>query len=266
MTHPVCILTMHHCAPIKDDLTITPELFEKTLQEICNMGFKFINYREFKDILFERKNPRRKSVLLTFDDGYFDNYKFAFPILKELQIPAVCFLITDNISKFKRQNFDFTLKPHFKIDYKEDLEHFLTLDEIYEMRDSGLFEFDSHTATHFSCKNNDEARIKNELERSQEKIKEIFPNKKEFGFCWPKGHFNETSMGLIKKSKYDFAFSVIDGGYCVGDDKFKIRRIDISNNSKDDKTYIFRVKKKLKIYSTPIIGNLYSNFRNRKFK
>lgn len=263
MTHPVCILTMHHCAPFKDDLTITPELLKKTMQEICNMGFKFINYSEFKDILFERKKPRKKSVLLTFDDGYFDNYKFAFPILKELQIPAVCFLITDDINELKHKNFNF--KPHSKINCNKDLEYFLNLDEIYEMRDSGLFEFDSHTATHFSCKSQDKELIKDEFESSQEKIKEIFPNKKEFGFCWPKGHFNETSMGLIKKSKYDFAFSVIDGGYCVGDDKFKIRRIDISNNSKDDKTYIFRVKKKLKLYSTPIIGNLYSNFRNRKF-
>ncbi|MDO5046702.1 polysaccharide deacetylase family protein, partial [Campylobacter sp.] len=254
MTPPICILTMHHCAPFKDNLTIAPELFKKALNEICAMGFHFITYSEFKDILFERKKPQKKSILLTFDDGYFDNYKFAFPILKELNIPAVCFLVTDNIGKFKRENFDFTPKPHLEIDYKKDLEHFLNLDEIYEMKDSGIFEFDSHTATHFPCKSSDEVRIKDELDRSYNKIREIFPDKKEFGFCWPKGHFNDTAMKVMKESKYDFAFSVIDGGYCVGDDKFKIRRIDISNNSKNDSEYIFRIKKKLRLYSTVIIG------------
>ena len=59
---------------------------------------------------------------------------------------------------------------------------------------------------------------------------------------------------------------MIDGGFCVGDDKFKIRRIDISNNAKSESDYIFRIKKKLFVYSTPIIGNLYSNFRNRGYK
>ena len=52
----------------------------------------------------------------------------------------------------------------------------------------------------------------------------------------------------------------------MGDDKFKIRRIDISNNAKSETDYIFRIKKKLFIYSTPMIGNLYSNFRNRGYK
>jgi putative xylanase/chitin deacetylase len=59
---------------------------------------------------------------------------------------------------------------------------------------------------------------------------------------------------------------VIDGGFCVGDDKFKIRRIDISNNAKSESDYIFRVKKKLFIYSTPFIGKFYSDFRNRGYK
>ncbi|QCD53308.1 polysaccharide deacetylase family protein [Campylobacter sp. RM16192] len=264
MTRPLCILTMHHCSPIKDELTISPDTLEKTLKQILNMGFIFINYQNFKDILFNRNQSKQKSILLTFDDGYFDNYKYAFPVLKKLKIPAVCFLVTDNISDFKREDYNFRLKPHKDIDYEKDIEHFLNLDEIYEMKESGIFEFDSHTATHFSCKSNNEERLKNELNKSYEKIKKIFPDKKEFGFCWPKGHFNNISMKLIKESKYEFAFSVLDGGYCTGDDKFKIRRIDISS-FKNENEYLFRIKKKLIIYSTPIIGNLYSIFRNKKF-
>ena len=265
MNYPVCVLTMHHCNNNKNDFAIRPELFKKALLMALDEGYKFINYGQFKDIVAGRAKAVKKSILLTFDDGYFDNYKFALPILKELNIPAVCFLITDKINDFKRQDYDFSFKMHKEIDYDKDTEYFLNLDEIRQMQESGLFEFDSHTASHFSCRSDDEARLREEFSSSLARIKELFPEKKEFGFCFPKGHFNELSQRIVKEY-YDFAFSVIDGGFCVGDDKFKIRRIDISNNAKSESDYIFRVKKKLFIYSTPFIGKFYSDFRNRGYK
>ena len=265
MNYPVCVLTMHHCNNNENDFAIKPELFKKALLMALDEGYKFINYGQFKDIVASRVKASKKSILLTFDDGYFDNYKFAFPILKELNIPAVCFLITDKIKDFKRQDYDFSFKKHKEIDYDKDAEYFLNLDEIRQMQESGLFEFDSHTASHFSCRSDDEAKLREEFSSSLAKIKELFPEKKEFGFCFPKGHFNELSQRIVKEY-YGFAFSVIDGGFCMGDDKFKIRRIDISNNAKSESDYIFRIKKKLFIYSTPFIGKIYSDFRNRSFK
>ena len=266
MNIPILILTLHHVSPQKDSITIHPELVKKALQSVKDQGYKVISYAKFKDMAFGRIKREPKSVLLTFDDGYFDFYRYAYPILTKLQTPAVVFLITDKINDFKRKNFNLEPKPHSELDYKENIEYFLNLDEIRELYKSGLVEFDSHTATHFSCKSDDEIRLKDEFDRSYEKIKEIFPDKQEFGFCWPKGHFNDTAMKAIKNTNYAFAFSVIDGGFCDGDDMFKIHRIDISNNAKNDKAYLFRIKKKLLLYSMPIIGNLYSKFRNKKFK
>ena len=129
MNYPVCVLTMHHCNNNENDFAIRPELFKKALLMALDEGYKFINYAQFKDIVADRAKARKKSILLTFDDGYFDNYKFAFPILKELNIPAVCFLITDKIKDFKRQDYDFSFKKHKEIDYDKDAEYFLNLDE-----------------------------------------------------------------------------------------------------------------------------------------
>lgn len=132
------------------------------------------------------------------------------------------------------------------------------------MQNSNLVDFDSHTSSHFNCNSQDEDILKDELNESLIKIKELFPNKKEFGFCWLKEQFNAKSLELIKKSNYDFAFSTLDGAYNFGDDLYKIRRVDISVAKKGQKDYLRRVERKLLIFSNPLIGKFYSNYKNRK--
>lgn len=261
--NPVLIFTVHHVLPHFDQITIPPNILEKLILKAQDMGFSFISYDEFKDILFGRQKPSKKQILLTFDDGYYDFYKFAYPVLKKHQIPAVVFIITQTISSEKRLS-EPNFKAHKDINYIDDKELFLTLDEIDKMSD--LVEFDSHTKSHFVCNEDDKKTIKNELLASYEKIKEIFPQKDEFGFCWPKGEFCKSALEIIRKGPYGFAFSTIDGGFCLGDDIYKIRRIDCSASSKGDGAYLKRIAKKLRIYSTPLFGDFYSKFKDKKYK
>ncbi|WP_416826457.1 polysaccharide deacetylase family protein [Helicobacter ganmani] len=262
---PICICTLHHIHTQSDSLTISPTMLQKAILRILDMGFTFITYGEFIEAILQNKNIGKKKVLLTFDDGYFDLYRFGFPILKELKIPAVCFLITNTIRNSKREIYDLEPKLHKDFNYSNDLEYFLNLSEILEMHASGLMEFDSHSATHFSCNSEDTERLKQELTHSRDKISEIFPHKKHFGFCFPRGDFNANALNLLSTCGYDFAFSTIDGGLCKGDDLRRIRRIDISQSTRKEADYLFRLSKKLNLYSYPLLGNLYSNFRNRKF-
>jgi len=61
--------------------------------------FNFIRLKHYCDILRgERNDCPNNSIILTFDDGYQDNYTFAYPILKKYSIPATIFLVTDFIS------------------------------------------------------------------------------------------------------------------------------------------------------------------------
>ena len=68
-----------------------------------------------------------KPVIITFDDGYADNYENAYPILKKYGFKATIFLI-----------YDFT----------NTYPNYLTWDQIAEMKESGLIRFESHTMTH----------------------------------------------------------------------------------------------------------------------
>lgn len=72
---------------------VTEEDFEKQLLYLKRRGFVCITLSELVEKL-ERKEDVSSNVVLTFDDGYEDNYTKAFPLLKKYDIPATIFLIT----------------------------------------------------------------------------------------------------------------------------------------------------------------------------
>jgi len=192
-------------------------------------------YKKIIDIS-ETKRIEKKSILLTFDDGYYDNYAFAYPVLKKLNVPAVIFLITDAIEK-KRTKLP-SFKPHKEIKITNK-EYFLTLEEIKKMQD--LISFDAHTKTHLSCNIENDEILKDEICNSIDFVKKYL--KKEFyGFCWPRGRFNEKSLKIVKECA-DFAFSTIEGPFNFND-KYKIKRIDASSLKGNKEKYFKRVEKK----------------------
>lgn len=58
-----------------------------------------ISEEELIDILYHKKKFNRVCSMVTFDDGYIDNYEIAYPILKELSIPAIFFIPTKCIGE-----------------------------------------------------------------------------------------------------------------------------------------------------------------------
>ncbi|MEX2461957.1 MAG: polysaccharide deacetylase family protein [Paenibacillaceae bacterium] len=76
--------------------TITTKLFSDQLALLKNKGYHFISLQQMKDFLQGASIPEN-AVLVTFDDGYESFYDNAYPILKEMAIPAVNFIITDSL-------------------------------------------------------------------------------------------------------------------------------------------------------------------------
>jgi peptidoglycan/xylan/chitin deacetylase (PgdA/CDA1 family) len=115
-----CIM-YHH---ISSENGVSPEEFEKHLKIIAKSN-------TFKLEEIEKKNNKlpMNSILVTFDDGYEDNYKCAFPLLKKYNVKATVFLNTAYIDK----------DPCY-----------MTWLQIKEMYESGLVDFQLHTHSHFS--------------------------------------------------------------------------------------------------------------------
>jgi len=262
----VSILTFHHITPIKDSLTIPPSLFEETLYEVSKK-YNFISYKDFTNFILTDGKLPNKAILLNLDDGYLDNYIYAYPILKKLNIPAIIFIITNNIKKSfsPREKMPY-FKTHKELDKIPDKNLFINTTEINEMLQSNLIEIESHTQSHFICKNKTYKEVSDELDKSLLFIKENIIKKEHYCFCWPRGLFDKISLSAIEKSSYEFAFSTIDGAFHKGDNLYTIKRIDCSSWNGDKTIYLKRIKRKLAIYSNPIISKFYSDFREYRIK
>jgi peptidoglycan/xylan/chitin deacetylase (PgdA/CDA1 family) len=82
--------------PVIDELRVSPEYFKQFLIDKKDLG-EFINLQQFVDIQNGKLKLSKPFHLITFDDGYEDNYTYAYPILKELGIPLVIYVSVDLI-------------------------------------------------------------------------------------------------------------------------------------------------------------------------
>ena len=80
---------------------ISPEDFRLHMTAI-KVNYTPISLREYIDYVLcddGSKNIPDDSIIVTFDDGYSSNYEIAYPILKELEIPATIFVVTDTVGE-----------------------------------------------------------------------------------------------------------------------------------------------------------------------
>ena len=83
--------------PVIDELRVSPDYFRQFLLDKIGGG-KFVDLQEVVRLLKFGGRPEDPFHLITFDDGYEDNYTYAYPILKELGIPFVIYVSVDLIN------------------------------------------------------------------------------------------------------------------------------------------------------------------------
>lgn len=155
------ILCYHRVLPefienIKDPIyTLLPEQFESHMAFLAGQGFNSLSLQEFTDMARGSRSLKKQSVLVTFDDGYADNYYIAWPIAKKYKIKLNLFICTSNINStdpiiFHNDGYLSTPdKGESKVQsHIRDFPHLwrpLNWQELREMRDSGIqIGFHSH--------------------------------------------------------------------------------------------------------------------------
>lgn len=129
---------------------VTPDRFEAQLSGLLEAGFTPISLATALQHQLEQTDFPARSFVVTFDDGYANNLKYALPVLQKYQIPATIFLAT----AYLNQNHAL---PNDDWDQagiaNPDSWRALTTSECDQLLDSGLIEFGSHTHTHDDFRN-----------------------------------------------------------------------------------------------------------------
>lgn len=189
-----------------DEFDITPELFERQLQYLEDNGFTAISMDALVDFLTKAKPLPPKSVILTFDDGWENQYTYAFPLLKKYNDTATFFIFTN------------------AIDYR----HFLTWQEIEEMHKSGM-EIGSHTKSHPYLSKLSYDVLREEISESK-KILEKHLGMRITAFSSPFGYSNTAIVSLITDAGYTSGRTLYRGVHHAKDDLLKLKSILVSDD------------------------------------
>lgn len=200
----VCVPTLmyHAVSPAprgNDELFVDPDELEKQLQYLAENGYTTITFEDLP-----RLGEIEKPVMLTFDDGYDDNYDYLFPLLQQYGMKATIFVITGYVN----------------------YPYYLTEAEIKEMSDSGLVSIQSHTNSHPDLDTLDEADTRHELEISWLTLARI-TGRVPFVLCYPTGRQSQLTR-QVAAERYTYGLLMNGGDFVTGSDPFLIPRHYVS--------------------------------------
>ena len=187
----------------------TPESFEENIKNFLDNGYTIISINELNYINNGKKEIPSKPMIITFDDGYYSNYEYIYPILKKYNIKASIFIITDKIGK------------------EIDGIKYLGWNECLEMQNSGLVEIFSHSKEHVFYDKFPVRKIRDDVKESYKEIEEHLGKQKLKVFAYPYGAYTDETVRTLKNNGIDFQV------YDIGINNFKnldtdyIKRINI---------------------------------------
>jgi len=207
------ILMYHNISYEKGSFFVSPENFTKQMEYLKKNGYEVITLDELAASIRNKKPLKHKKVVITFDDGYRDNFQYAYPVLKKLGFPATIFLITDFIGK------------KFTGEGKE----FMNWDEVMVMSKDKI-SFGAHTKTHlYLGLLIDEKAALEEIAGSKKAIEEKIGMPVDY-FCYPSGGFCQRAKELVAQAGYKGACTTNRGFVKFNRDVYEIKRIKVTNS------------------------------------
>jgi len=215
----VPILVYHRIceAPSISPLAVPPAQFEQQMAFLSSEGYHSISLEELVAMHRRGLRPARRCFVLTFDDGYRDNYLIAFPILRRFGFQATIFLVSDWLLR----NGHGMSAP------------ILQLEDITEMNGHGIA-FGAHTRSHRSLTALSSREAEAEIRGCKEALESHLGQSIKF-FSYPYGHSDAYIRSMVKACGFEGACAVNNGS----DDPFNLRRIEIRA---DDSLLDFRFK------------------------
>ncbi len=167
------------------EFTVPPDIFDDQMKYLRDNGFTVVTFDDVSAYFQNGAPLPAKPVMVTLDDGWENQYVYAYPILKKYKYSGIFYIYPGVVGK----------------------KHFLSWPEVKEMV-SGNMIIASHTQTHPELpKITDATLLKKEILGSRETIeKELSISVKDFAY--PFGAYNDQSIQVVKDSGYRSARTV----------------------------------------------------------
>lgn len=173
------VVMLHQVTPHEDasGMNMPPAKFEQLLQYLVKKKAVFCFVSEL-----DQYQGQRNVFALSFDDGFLDNYQYAYPLLKKYQAKATIYLATqiEGIEK-------------------------LNAEQIREMSDSGLIEFGAHTQHHVNLLKLSDDEAFAEMQASKQDVEALAGRC--LSFAYPFGRFNAKHQQMAKEIGFKNAVS-----------------------------------------------------------
>jgi peptidoglycan/xylan/chitin deacetylase (PgdA/CDA1 family) len=203
---PVPILMYHCISAGNNTLYVEPKRFALQLRNLLKQGYTPITARELVNSWFSGTPLPSRPIVLTFDDGYRDNYTNAYPLLKKYHVKATLFVITGAVGR-----------PNY-----------LTWPQIQEMEKSGLVDVESHSVHHPDMSNLTPEQAKMELTVSKAML-EAHLHKPVTMFAYPMGKYRPFLFPILREAGYQAAFTTRSGLTHYYDGIYSLKRLRAVN-------------------------------------
>lgn len=202
--------------------SVSEKKFEQQIKWLKAHDAHFLTEKELLHYKAQGKFPPR-SVWINFDDMDTSIYQNAFPILKKYNVPATGFVITSKVGAKNYHNLNLISFKHLKI-----------------MKESGLWEFRSHTSNLHRLENNKSAMAKSspkkltqDIKQSNQYLRNHFDENNQ-SIAYPYGQIASQNIPPIKKSGIKYGYILEDAAVTPNADNYLIPRILINDDSFDE--------------------------------
>lgn len=204
----------------KDFLTVTRSQLQAQLQWL-KQHFTPVTLRQVINHIEKNEGLPDNALLITFDDGYENNFEFAYPLFRDMGIPFAIFLVGDFIGK--------------TIEYDGSMQTFLSVHQLEFMQDMAQYGY--HSKGHQNLMNLDESEWAAEIEQGMQSLAHL-PVKIENAWAYTYGSYPKKDPQAFSRLSAVFSSYGISAAFRIGnrinkiplEKNFTIQRIDIRGN------------------------------------
>lgn len=191
---------------------ITPKKFEDDIIYLKNNGYNFVSLKQLVKFVYNGEPLPENPILITFDDGMYNNNEYVLPILEKHDACAVFAVVGSYTDEYSESNIT---NPNYS---------YLRWCDINELMETGRVEFASHSYDlhGLSVKRQGTKKLKNEsaldfislFHEDTQKMQSAFKTNciyAPFCYAYPLGNFSSESERVLKKTGFLSSFSCIEG-------------------------------------------------------